>query len=95
VRTRCRVLKFSASGCYAWFDRRPSGPDVADAAPLERIATTHERSFRKYGRAERTPNSPSKATAVNRKRITLLMHRAALVGLSRRGKFVRTTVEHY
>lgn len=92
VRTMCRVLKVSASGFYAWQVRQPSARSLADASLLERIAAIHERSYRTYGAPRVHAELAEQGVGVGCKRIARLMRGARLVGASRRGKFVRTTV---
>ena len=45
----CRVLGVSASGFYAWVQRKPSARVVANAAMTERIRAVHTRSRGTYG----------------------------------------------
>jgi putative transposase len=49
VRTLCNALGVSASGYYAWRDRRPSSRAVDDARLLLQIRRLHEHSRQAYG----------------------------------------------
>ena len=41
IRTMCRVLQVSPSGCYAWRDRAPSQRVIDNAVLTERIRAVH------------------------------------------------------
>jgi putative transposase len=45
VRTMCRVLGVSASGFYAWRERRPSQRSITNAVMTERIRQIHKDSY--------------------------------------------------
>jgi putative transposase len=86
----CRVLKVSASGFYAWVQRKPSARSAANEALTERIRTVHTRSRGTYG-SPRVHAELHEAGPVGRKRVARLMHQAGLVGCRPRG-FRRTTI---
>ena len=62
---------------------------------LERIATTRERSFRTYGAPRLHVKLAEQGDGVGRKRMARLIRQPVLVGVSRRSKFMLTTVGRY
>jgi putative transposase len=84
VATMCRVLDVSASGYYAWQQRRPSAREQADAALLERIRAIHAHSRGTYGMPRVHAELKAEGTRVARKRVARLMRLAGLQGASRR-----------
>ena len=90
IATMCRLLGVSASGYYAWRDRRPSGRAAADAALLARIKAIHAASRRTYGVPRIHAELAAAGIFVGRKRVARLMRAAGLKGVSRR-KWVGTT----
>jgi putative transposase len=86
----CRVLGVSASGFYAWVERKPSARAVANAALTERIRAVHTRSRSTYG-SPRVHAELRETGPVGRKRVARLMREAGLVGCRPRG-FRRTTI---
>jgi putative transposase len=87
---RCRVLKVSASGFYAWVRRKPSARSVANAALTERIRAVHTRSRGTYG-SPRVHADLHETGPIGRKRVARLMREAGLVGCRPRG-VRRTTI---
>ena len=90
IATMCRLLGVSASGYYAWRDRRPSARAAADAALLARIKAIHAASRRTYGVPRIHAELAAAGIFVGRKRVARLMRAAGLKGVSRR-KWVGTT----
>ena len=90
IATMCRLLEVSASGYYAWRDRRPSRRVEGDVALLARIKAIHAASRRTYGAPRIHAELAAEGICVGRKRIARLMRAAGLAGVSRR-KGVRTT----
>jgi transposase InsO family protein len=86
----CRVLGVSASGFYAWVQRKPSARAVANMALTERIRAIHTRSRCTYG-SPRVHAELREASPVGRKRVARLRQKAGLVGCRPRG-FRRTTI---
>jgi putative transposase len=86
----CRVLKVSASGFYAWVQRKPSARSVANTALTEQIRTVHARSRGVYG-APRVHADLRETAPVGKKRVARLMQEAGLVGCRPRG-VRRTTI---
>ena len=86
----CRLLAVSASGYYAWRDRRPSARAEVDTALLARIKAIHKLSRGTYGVPRIHAELAAEGISVGRKRIARLMRAAGLKGVSRR-KWVRTT----
>ena len=84
VATMCRVLDVSASGYYAWQQRRPSAREQADAVLLERIRAIHAHSRGTYGMPRVHAELKAEGTRVARKRVARLMRVAGLQGASRR-----------
>jgi len=90
IATMCRLLGVSASGYYAWQDRRPSARAAGDAALLGHIREAHAQSDGTYGAPRIHAELADKGIRVGRKRIARLMRAAGLTGVSRR-KGPRTT----
>ena len=90
IATMCRLLGVSASGYYAWQDRRPSARVADDAALLNSIREAYAQSYGTYGAPRIHAELAAKGIRVARKRIARLMRAAGLAGVSRR-KGPRTT----
>jgi putative transposase len=90
IATMCRLLGVSASGYYAWRDRRPSARAEGDGALLARIKAIHAASRRTYGAPRIHAELAAAGIFVGRKRVARLMRAAGLKGVSRR-KWVGTT----
>jgi putative transposase len=80
----CRVLGVSPSGYYNWLDRLPSARAVADAALLERMKAHHKASRGTYGRPRLHEDLKEEGIKVGSKRVTRLMKKAGIMGVSRR-----------
>ena len=91
VATMCRLLGVSASGYYAWQGRAPSARAESDRALLDRIREIHRISQGTYGAPRIHAELVEQGCAVGRKRVSRLMRRAGLRGISRR-KGTRTTI---
>ena len=79
VRTMCRVLRVSASGCYAWRDCAPSQHAVDNAVLTERIRAVHTESDATYGMPRVRAELIDQGVKVSRQRVARLM-RLALCG---------------
>jgi len=90
IATMCRLLGVSASGYYAWQNRRPSARAVGDAVLLKRIREIHAVSRGTYGAPRIHAELAAEGIHVGHKRIARLMRVAGLAGVSRR-KGPRTT----
>jgi len=90
VTTLCRVLGVSPSGYYAWLARPPSMRARRDADILTRVRVAHDRSHGTYGSPRIHRELRDEGERVSRKRITRLMRKAGIQGVSRRKRF-RTT----
>ncbi len=84
VKRMCRVLGVSSSGYYAWRTREPSVRACADAALQNRIAEIHESSRGTYGVPRIHAELAADGVRVGRKRVSRLMRRARIEGISRR-----------
>ena len=91
VRTMCRVLRVSASGCCAWRDRLPSARSVANAVLCERIRQVHAESHQTYGMPRVRAELIDQGLLVSRKRVAALMRQHGIRGISRRRSFTVTT----
>ena len=87
---RCRVLRVSPSGFYAWKKRPASERSLANVALTERIRAIHERSRGTYG-SRRVHAEVRAEGSVGRKRVARLMRAAGVVGCRPRG-FRRMTI---
>ena len=90
VATQCRALGVSASGFYAWLNRRPSARRRTDEALLEPIQSSHRVSRGTYGAPRVHEDLVEDGWRVGRKRVARLMRAAGIRGVSRR-KWVTTT----
>ena len=91
VHTMCRVLKVSASGYYAWFERPPSRRSIDDAVLVERIRAIHTESDATYGMPRVRAELIDQGMRVSGKRVARLMRVNAIRGISRRRGFIVTT----
>jgi len=91
VRTMCRALGVSASGFYAWRDRKPSPRAMANAVMTERIRQIHKDSYESYGMPRVRKELQEQGETISRKRIARLMWVAGIRGISRRRAFTVTT----
>ena len=92
VRVMGRLLGVSASGFYAWTNRKPSPRAVEDLALTVRIRAIHRRSGEAYGAPSiHAELADERDIRVGRKRVARLMRAAGLKGLQP-AKFVTTTV---
>jgi putative transposase len=92
VHGMCRTLGISASGYYAWRSRAPSRRASDDARLSERIGAIHAASDNIYGSPNIHAELRDEGVRVGRKRVARLMKAAGLRGISRRRRFVTTTV---
>jgi putative transposase len=91
VRTMCRVLGISASGFYAWRERRPSQRSIANAVMTERIRQIHKDSYESYGMPRVRAELIEQGVSISRQRVARLMRVADIRGISRRRGFMVTT----
>ena len=90
VRTMCRVLGVSPSGYYAWRARPRSARARANERLLERIREIHKLSDETYGSPRIHAELQDEGQSVGLNRVSRLMRRGGLVGVTRRRKW-RTT----
>src|SRR6267378_801310 len=88
--TMARLLEVSASGFYAWLERKPSAHARSDADLLSRIRAIYTRSRGTYGMPRIHAELTEQGIHVGRKRIARLMRIAGLRGVSRRRWFSTT-----
>lgn len=86
----CRVLEVSASGYYAWRQRKISARSREDKALRGRILAIHEQSRRTYGSPRIHEELKEQGTRIGRKRVARLMRESGVTGVTRR-KWIRTT----
>lgn len=91
VRTLCRVLDVSASGYYAWCERKPSTRRLENVVLSERIRIAHVESDGTYGRPRIAAELREQGAPASEKRIGKLMREMGIHGISRRRGFVVTT----
>lgn len=91
IATMCRVLGVSASGYYAWQQRKASARRVKDVDLLEQIRRFHRLSRGTYGTPRIHRDLRAAGVRVGRKRVARLLKQAGLRGVSRR-KWPVTTV---
>ena len=80
----CRTLGVSTSGYYAWCRREPSARSCVDEALERRIVEIHAASRGTYGVPRIHAELAADGVAVGRKRVSRLMRRAGIEGISRR-----------
>ena len=90
VRTMCRVLGVSSSGYYAWRARPQSARARANELLLDRIREIHATSDETYGSPRIHAELQEEGASVGLNRVSRLMRRGGLVGVTRRRKW-RTT----
>ena len=86
----CRVLGVSPSGYYAWRARPRSARARANERLLERIREIHKLSDETYGSPRIHAELQDEGQSVGLNRVSRLMRRGGLVGVTRRRKW-RTT----
>ena len=86
----CRVLGVSPSGYYAWRARPRSARARANERLLERIREIHQLSDETYGSPRIHAELQDEGQSVGLNRVSRLMRRGGLVGVTRRRKW-RTT----
>ena len=93
VRVMSRLLGFSASGFYAWVQRRPAAlRAVTDIGLTALIHAIHRRSAGAYGAPSlRAELADDHQRRVGQKRVARLIRAAALQGAQPR-RFVTTTI---
>ena len=82
----CRTLGVSTSGYYAWCQREPSTRSCADETLERRIMEIHQGSRGTYGVPRIHAELAADGVAIGRKRVSRLMRRAGIEGISRRGR---------
>jgi putative transposase len=88
IRTMCRVLGVSASGYYAWRDRRPSQRQLRHEALAELIDEVHADSRRTYGyRRVHAELTDGLGLQVGIDQVALVMARMGLQGIKRRRRW--------
>jgi transposase InsO family protein len=90
VVTMARLLEVSASGFYAWLERKPSAHARRDADLLSRSRAIYTRSRGTYGMPRIHAELAEQGIHVGRKRVARLMRDAGLRGVSRR-RWISTT----
>ena len=86
VQRMCRTLGVSTSGYYAWCRREPSARSCVDETLGRRIVEIHAASRGTYGVPRIHAELAADGVAVGRKRVSRLMRRAGIEGISRRGR---------
>lgn len=89
IRRLCEALNVSASGYYAWRDRKPGPRAQANARLLERIRTLHVQSRESYGAVRLWQALRREGESCGRHRVRLL-RRAHGIEAKRRQRYVRT-----
>jgi putative transposase len=91
ISTLCRTLEVSASGYYAWSNRRPSARKISDLMLGDRIEALWRESRETYGRPRIQADLIDEGIHVSDKRVARLMKERNIHGASRRKNF-KTTV---
>lgn len=87
----CRVLGVSASGYYAWRQRRPSARQQANEAMVERIRAIHAESEATYGSPRVHAELKAQGIPCNKKRVERLMRVHCIRARQRKRWRPRTT----
>ena len=88
----CRALEVSTSGYYAWACRRQSKRDQQDEVLRKKVEVIYWWSRGTYGAPRIHQELKANGRAVGRKRVARLMRERRLAGVSRRRKWIRTTL---
>ncbi len=91
VRAMCRALGLSASGYYAWSDRRPSARAQRDEELTAKIERVWKENRKVYGRPRIFAELKEDGVRLGEKRVGRLMRQAGIVGVSRRRHSPKTT----
>lgn len=92
VAAMCRVLEVSTSGYYAWTKRRRSNRRRQDEILRKKVEVIYWWSRGTYGAPRIHQELKANGKAVGRKRVARLMRERQLAGVSRRRKWMRTTL---
>lgn len=96
IKRACQVLQVSASGFYAWQQRRTTAkPAVEEESLVGQIISVFEESRRTYGSPRVTAALRQRGVVCNRKRVARLMRKYHLVAKYRRRRRVKTTDSHH
>ena len=87
----CQVLGVSASGYYAWRQRRPSARQKANEAMVERIRAIHAESEATYGSPRVHAELKAQGIQCNKKRVERLMRSHCIQARQRKRRRPRTT----
>ena len=91
VRLQCQVLGVSASGFYAWLNRRPSKRLVANQALLGEIRRIHWESHKRYGSPRVCAMLRAAGQRVSHRRVANIMRNNNLQAITRRKVRISTT----
>jgi putative transposase len=91
IRRQCRVLGVSASGFYAWLNRKPSQRAVANEHLLKDIRRIHWDHSRRYGSPRIQATLRSEGKTVGKARIAKLMRDNDIQAISKKRVRVFTT----
>lgn len=91
VRLQCRVLGVSASGFYAWCNRRPGKRAAANQNLLKDIRRIHWDNHKLYGSPRVHAALRAEGQKIGRKRVEKLMRQNNLAAMSKRRVRVMTT----
>ena len=89
VRLMCRVLNVSASGFYAWRQRRPSARSRSDLQLKLRIRVVHHEAKRRYGALKVHRELKARGILCGKNRVARLMREDGL--RAKRGRKFRVT----
>ena len=89
VQARCKTLRVSTSGYYAWSGRLPGARDVANLTLKSQIRGVFDASDQTYGMPRVRPALSDEGVTVSRKRVARLMRHGAMRGVSRRRGYMR------
>jgi transposase InsO family protein len=84
IRTMCRTFGVSASGYYAWQQRRPSRRSIVDRRLRVELCAAHRESDGSYGSPRLRTVLRTRGLRVGRNRVMRLMRDEQLVGRPRR-----------
>jgi putative transposase len=84
VRALCRALQVSASGFYAWQQRRPSARAITDRQLVTQVRLAHAESRQTYGRPRLQQALRQQGVRVGDRRLRRLMRDAGVQGRVRR-----------
>ena len=94
VENMCRVLRVSPSGFYGWLGRGPSGRELEDARPIDKIKGFYDASSGLYGVRRVHRQLLAEGESCSLRRVARLMRKCDIKARRRRKYRVTTDSKH-